>query len=96
MVSGLVTDLMKLNKSFVVHRSVPRNQLYEYSERLSAYVRLSIAENASVWLAQKSGRTKDGNDQTSSALIKMLSLSGGKDFQNQFQRFAHRADGNFL
>ncbi|MCB0843984.1 MAG: 1-acyl-sn-glycerol-3-phosphate acyltransferase [Bacteroidetes bacterium] len=85
MVSGLVTDLMKLNKSFVVHRNVPRNQLYEYSERLSAYIRMSIGEKSSIWLAQKSGRTKDGNDQTSSALMKMLSLSGGDDFKAGFK-----------
>ena len=69
MVSSLVTALMKLNKSFVVHRDVPRNQLYEYSERLSAYIRTSIKENSSVWLAQKSGRTKDGNDQSQNATL---------------------------
>ncbi|MCI4666622.1 MAG: 1-acyl-sn-glycerol-3-phosphate acyltransferase [Bacteroidia bacterium] len=80
MVSNLITDLMKINKAFIVHRSVPRNQLMAYSERLSRYMRHSIInENSSIWIAQRSGRTKDGKDQTHPAVLKMLQISGTED-----------------
>jgi hypothetical protein len=72
-----IEDLVKLNKSFVVHRDVSPRQLYEYSQRLSAYMRQSILQRqTSVWIAQREGRTKDGNDQTQVSLLKMLSISG--------------------
>lgn len=85
MVSGLVTDLMKLNKSFIVHRSAPRHLMMAYSQRLSRYIRHLIGEQgASVWLAQRNGRTKDGRDQTAPALLKMLALSGSDDLATAF------------
>ncbi len=85
LVSSLVTDLMKLNKSFIVHRSLPRNQLFPYSQRLSNYIRSSLVdESESVWIAQKSGRTKDGNDETQTALLKMLALSGSDELVQSF------------
>lgn len=85
LVSSLVTDLMKLNKSFIVHRSLPRNQLLAYSQRLSNYIRNAILEdNESIWIAQRSGRTKDGNDETQTALLKMLALSGSDSMIESF------------
>ncbi|MEM6343736.1 MAG: glycerol acyltransferase [Bacteroidota bacterium] len=85
LVSSLVTDLMKLNKSFIVHRSLARNQLIPYSRRLSNYIRSSLLEEKeSVWIAQKSGRTKDGNDETQTALLKMLAMSGSDDLIQSF------------
>ncbi|MEZ4828886.1 MAG: 1-acyl-sn-glycerol-3-phosphate acyltransferase [Bacteroidia bacterium] len=85
MVSPLVTDLMKLNKSFVVHRDVPRNQLYYYSERLSAYIRTVIRGGESIWMAQKSGRTKDGDDRTHTGLMKMLNITGTDNIKESFR-----------
>ena len=71
-----IADLVKLNKNFVVQRNVPPRQAYEYSLRLSTYIRKSIAEDrSSVWIAQREGRTKDGMDQTQAGLLKMLSLA---------------------
>ncbi len=85
MVSGLVTDLMKLNKSFVVHREVARQDMLPYSQRLSRYIREQICSGIdSVWMAQRSGRTKDGNDQTYTGLLKMLHLSGQADPLSDF------------
>jgi hypothetical protein len=79
MVSQLVTDLMKLNKSFVVHRSLGRHEFLAYSERLSRYLRHVQADRQeSVWMAQRNGRAKDGNDRTQAALLKMLDISGKK------------------
>jgi 1-acyl-sn-glycerol-3-phosphate acyltransferase len=71
-----IQDLVKLNKNFIVHRDVHARQAYDYSMRLSAYIRNSIIdENVSVWIAQKEGRTKNGIDQTQAGLIKMFCMA---------------------
>ena len=75
-----VADLMRLNKSFIVKRSVsgPR-ELLAAAKTLSSYIRQSIQqENAPIWLAQREGRAKDGIDRTEPAVIKMLGLSRDK------------------
>ncbi|MCM2971071.1 1-acyl-sn-glycerol-3-phosphate acyltransferase [Larsenimonas suaedae] len=72
-----VTDLMRLNKSFVVPRSAKgkRAMLAAY-QMLSGYIRHSITrDNHSVWLAQREGRAKNGVDRTDNAIIKMLSMA---------------------
>jgi len=72
-----IVDLVKLNRSFIVKRDVPRAELYHYSVNLSQYIRFLITEQKeSVWLAQREGRTKDGDDRTQPAVLKMLNLSG--------------------
>ena len=75
-----VSDLMRLNKSFLVKRSVsgPR-ELLANSRHLSAYIRHSLQEEREpVWIAQREGRAKDGRDRTEPAVIKMLSMSRDK------------------
>lgn len=74
-----MTELMKLNKSFIVKRSVktPKEMLKALSH-LSHYIYDSLSTGNSVWIAQKEGRAKDGNDFTDPALIKMLQLHGRK------------------
>ena len=47
-------------------------------EQLSAYIFDSIDTGNSVWIAQKEGRAKDGNDYTDPALLKMIQLQGRK------------------
>jgi hypothetical protein len=87
LVSSLVTDLMKLNKSFIVHRSVPRSQLYHYSARLSHFIHQQLFEaRNSIWIAQRSGRAKDGNDTTQTALLKMLNIAGKGNLTENFAR----------
>ena len=73
---SFVGDLMRLNKCFIVHRSVAgrREKLAVY-QTLSAYIHHSIAEGHSVWIAQAEGRAKDGCDRTDTAIIKMLCMS---------------------
>ncbi len=71
------SDLMRLNKSFIVKRGVEnrREKLHEL-KKLSAYMRSSIAsDNQSCWIAQREGRAKDGLDRTDTAVLKMLMLS---------------------
>ncbi|MCP4588862.1 1-acyl-sn-glycerol-3-phosphate acyltransferase [Pseudoalteromonas sp.] len=74
-----ITELMRLNKSFIVKRSAkaPKEMLKALSQ-LSAYIYDSLAEGHSIWIAQKEGRAKDGFDQTDPALLKMLQLQGRK------------------
>ena len=72
----LAADLMRLNKSFVVERDLASARAgYRAMTRTSHYVRHSLQEHASVWIAQRQGRAKDGFDRTDPALIKMLALA---------------------
>lgn len=81
-----ITDVVKLNKSFVVKRSVAKEKIVEESLRLSRYIRESIIQrNTSVWIAQREGRTKNGDDRTNPALLKMINLSGAQDIINNFK-----------
>ncbi len=70
------SDIMRLNKSFVVNRSATGNkEKYKALKHLSEYIQFSITqENANIWIAQRQGRAKDGIDQTETALMKMLGL----------------------
>ena len=76
----MVIDIGKSNKMFRVERGGNPRQMYLNSLHLSDYIRYAITEKQeSVWIAQRNGRTKDGIDRTDQGLIKMLSMSGGKD-----------------
>ncbi len=69
----------KINRNFLVHRSLsPRDMLIK-SKELSAYIPHLMKNGNSIWLAQKEGRTKDGNDQTNPGILKMLSLNKPKE-----------------
>ncbi len=74
-----VSELMRLNKSFIVKRSAkaPREMMKALSQ-LSAYISHSLETNNSIWIAQKEGRAKDGNDQTDPAILKMFHVEGRK------------------
>ena len=76
-------DLMRLNKSFMVERSVTGTKaVYQALRRTSAFVRASLEEGVSVWIAQREGRSKDGLDRTAPALIKMLALAHDGELAN--------------
>ncbi len=86
LVSSLVTDLMKLNKSFIVHRDVSRQDMLPFSKRLSSYIRKQIVSgDDSVWIAHRNGRAKDGNDVTNTGLLKMLNFSASSDPSQGFK-----------
>lgn len=75
------SDLMRLNKSFIVNRSAkaPREKL-KAAKHLSAYIYHSIVnESANIWIAQREGRAKDGKDKTNSAVLGMIMLNKPKD-----------------
>ena len=87
LVSPLVTHLLKLNKSFTVMRNVPQRAMYDYSRKLSAYIRQTIVENnIPVWLAQREGRAKDGDDRTQYGVLKMLIMNEEQGYMEAFRR----------
>jgi len=82
-----VRHLTKLNKNFTVRRNVARRELYEASLKLSTYIRSSITERGvSIWLSQKEGRAKDGNDRTQQGLLKMLAMSSKEALEESFNK----------
>ncbi len=73
MSSQFIIDLGKMNKMFTFYRG--GNKLEQYNNALlhSGYINHTIKEKKeSVWIAQRDGRTKDGNDKTQISLIKMF------------------------
>ncbi len=75
-----ITDLVKINRSFIVKRDMPKLQAVEAARQLSAYIHYAINQrHEPVWIAQRQGRAKDSNDVTQESLIKMLSFEGGED-----------------
>ncbi len=68
--------LSKLNRNFLVQRGLPPRELLESSKLMSEYIgQLLLRENRSVWIAQREGRTKDGNDATHTGVLKMLAMA---------------------
>jgi glycerol-3-phosphate O-acyltransferase len=73
---GYAADLMRLNKSFIVKRgSKGAKAAYAAMSLTSEYIRHSLDEGSSVWIAQREGRAKDGMDRTEPGLIKMFALA---------------------
>ncbi|SEQ19404.1 1-acyl-sn-glycerol-3-phosphate acyltransferase [Flavobacterium urocaniciphilum] len=71
-----ILKLSKLNRNFLVQRNLQPRELLESSKLLSEYMyRLVSKENRSVWIAQREGRTKDGNDATHTGVLKMMAMA---------------------
>ena len=70
-----VTDLMRLNKSFIVARSAKGRELLQSLKTLSAYIHHCVDSGQNVWIAQREGRAKNGIDRTDPALLKMLGMA---------------------
>jgi 1-acyl-sn-glycerol-3-phosphate acyltransferase len=78
--------LSKLNRNFLVQRGLNPREMLESSKLLSEYIgQLLMHENRSVWIAQREGRTKDGNDVTNPGVLKMLAM--GKNEESLIQYF---------
>ncbi len=72
-----ISDLVRINKSFIVKRNVGIRQMLEAAKQLSGYIHYAIAQkHESVWIAQREGRAKDSDDRTQESLVKMLSIAG--------------------
>ena len=75
-INQFVEDLFRLNGGVIVRRDLPMREKYIESKRLSEYFYDLVTDaHRSLWIAQKSGRSKDGIDETHPSIIKMLYLS---------------------
>lgn len=72
-----VKDLARLNKAFIVERSVGMREMLISSKRLSEYMHFAIAQkHENIWIAQREGRAKDSDDHTQTAVLKMMAMGG--------------------
>ncbi len=79
----VVRDIVRSNKNFIVNRNINAKEVFHYSLRLSNYIRKTIQEdNTSIWIAQREGRSKDGDDRTASGLLKMFTMSSSKSMED--------------
>tara|TARA_B100000989_G_scaffold75496_1_gene53423 strand:- start:8171 stop:9301 length:1131 start_codon:yes stop_codon:yes gene_type:complete len=76
-----VSDLMRLNKSFIIKRSgSSKKEIYKSLKLASEFIGYKILNSdESVWIAQRQGRAKDGIDATDSSILKMIYLSAKND-----------------
>ncbi len=73
------SDLMRLNKSFIIQRSGNKKEIYTGLALASQFIQHTILEaGESIWIAQKQGRAKDGIDVTDPAMLKMIHLTERK------------------
>ena len=83
---AFLNTLAKLNRNFLVQRGLTPREMLQSSKMLSEYIgNLLLHENRSVWIAQREGRTKDGNDETNPGVLKMLGM--GSDEKNLMDYF---------
>ena len=83
--SKTIEGLIRSNRMIKVIRGISARELYLSSQVLSKYIREAVTSGkSSVWIAQRQGRTKDGVDITEQGLLKMLDMSGTKDFVQNF------------
>lgn len=72
--------LSRLNRNFLVQRGLSPRELLHSSKLMSEYIcQLLSRENRSVWIAQREGRTKDGNDTTQQGVLKMLAMASEEE-----------------
>ena len=72
-----VKDLVRLNKSFIVQRSLSPREFLMASKKMAEYMHYVVGEkNANIWIAQREGRAKDSNDRTQPSILKMMAMGG--------------------
>ncbi len=72
-----IKDLVRVNKSFIVQRSLNMRQMLLASAKLSKYMHFAINEkHEHLWIAQREGRAKDSNDKTQESVLKMMAMGG--------------------
>ena len=73
----LITLVGRANRMFRVERGGTPKEFYRNMLQVSQYIRqVIVADQHSVWIAQRNGRTKNGLDRTEVSLLKMLALGG--------------------
>lgn len=79
--SQLMVDLVKMNKGVTVKRNLSSRELLKWSYILSEIIYREISSKRdSVWIAQREGRAKNGDDRTQPGILKMITLAGPGSF----------------
>lgn len=79
-----IKTLVRVNKSFIVQRSVGIREMLASSKRMSEYMHFAISEkHENVWIAQREGRAKDSNDRTQESVLKMMAIGGKGSVQER-------------
>lgn len=77
--------IAKLNRNFIIKRGLSPRELLQSSKLVSEYIQqLILSENRSVWIAQREGRTKDGNDATHQGVLKMIAMADENNNVTQY------------
>ena len=72
-----IKDLVRINKSFIVERSLGIREMLAASKRLSEYMHFVVQEkHDNIWIAQREGRAKDSDDRTQPSILKMMAMGG--------------------
>lgn len=79
-----IKRLVRMNKAFVVRRSLTPHEMIKSSQLMSQYIHYAVNEkNENIWIAQREGRAKDSDDRTQESVLKMLAMGGKGNFAEQ-------------
>lgn len=76
-----IEHLVRSLRAFVVIRNGGFRNQVENATTLSQYIRYLRKRHKSIWLAQREGRAKDGNDITQPGVLKMLTIDAEDFFE---------------
>lgn len=72
-----IKKLVRVNKSFIVQRSLSMREMLQSSKCMSEYMHFAVNEkHENIWIAQREGRAKDSDDRTQESVLKMMAMGG--------------------
>jgi hypothetical protein len=77
-----IEHVVRFLRAFVVIRNGAFRDQRENAITLSEYIRCLRKRHKSIWLAQREGRAKDGNDVTQPGVLKMLTIDAEDFFES--------------
>ena len=77
-----IEHLVRFMRAFVVIRNGGFREQVDNAKLLSEYIHTLRKRNKSIWLAQREGRAKDGNDVTQPGVLKMLTIDSDNFFES--------------
>lgn len=77
-----IEHVVRFLRAFVVIRNGGFRDQVNNATTLSQYIRHLRKRHKSIWLAQREGRAKDGNDVTQAGVLKMLTIDAENFFES--------------
>lgn len=77
-----IEHLVRFMRAFVVIRNGGFREQVDNAKLLSDYIHYLRQRRKSIWLAQREGRAKDGNDLTQPGVLKMLTINSEDFFES--------------